>query len=374
MRHVTLARRASPRLLFLVIAACSQRTLFANRTMPSRPPTSDTCTVDTIDPADAESLYLLPTDRITSVTVHGAAVEAGDVTLATKAGSLFDRDALHADLHALWRYGLAQRIAVTATRGLGGYAIAFDITPARRVIRVEFAGVTRAEIPRMSMLEGTLADRRRIAELVGTTEDLLRDHGYVDANLRATTRETCGGVIVRVTGALGRQYHVKTIRAIGATIPVSPADDLGQANVVGGVYWKSALDAARDRLVSRARALGHLDAKGELGVAFDKRTASVDVVMKISEGPRYRLRVVIEGGTPEMRALLGSKVAAVEAASDRSVEAARSDVVRVEMALDPQLAKLGGHVVMRFDRQGEIYVVNLIISALAPAGEPNRVP
>jgi hypothetical protein len=298
--------------------------------------------------------------RTAAVSDACAAVGSHDVVLATKAGAHFDRDARRADLH-------------TATRDLAGYAIAFELTPPRLVTRVELDGITPGQLPRLSMLEGTLDDRARLARLVVASEDLLRDHGYLDASLRATTRDTCDGVIVRVTGRLGRQYHVRTLRVIGATIPVSRADledDLGHANVVGGVYWKTALDDALARMRAREKALGHLDARGELDVALDAQTASVDVVMSITEGPRYRLKLVVEGGTPEMRALVTSAVAPIQNAPDRGTEAQFGDAARAEIALDRQLAKLGGQVSLSTDRSGDIFVVKLVISPLATAGVP----
>lgn len=359
------------RLVFLLAAACGHPGPPAIRPLSTGAPVSvGACAADAADATDTELLHLLPTDKVASVTVHGASTEPGDVTLATQAGALFDLAALRADVHALWHHDVASRIAVTATQVPGGYAVAFDITPARRVIRVELEGVTRADVPPLAVLEGTLHDRGRLARLVASAKDTLRDHGYLHASLRATTRATCAGVIVRIAGALGRRFRIGTIRVIGAAAPVAPGDlerDLGHANVPGGAYWKSALDDALDRIVLRDRALGYFDAAGTVDLLRDERTGRVDVVLWITHGAHYSIRVVIEGGTPEMRALVAARVAPVQGTWD---------LQRLERALAPlakQLELLGG--VARFDDKLEdVYRVRLLLVPLAPTGEPDQMP
>jgi len=332
-------------------------------TLPAAlPEVVDGCTTGAAEAAGPAGWDLLPTDNIVSVTVRGA---PGDVTLATKAGAPLDPEALRADMRELWHRYVASQLAVTTTPVPGGYALTFDVTPARRVVRVELDGMTRADVPRLAMLEGTLHDRGRLARLVASSEATLRNHGYLRATLSATTQTTCEGVVVRIAGSLGRRYAAGKIRVTGAATPVTRADlayDFGHTNVPGGAYQKDELDAALDRILARERALGYFDATREVHGLLDERTGRVDTDVRITDGPRYRIQVVTEGGTPEMRAFVAAKLAPVEGTRDLE------RLVRVLSPLDKQLAKLGGHVVRTDEKLAAVYRVQLFLVPLAPAG------
>lgn len=274
------------------------------------------------------------------------------------------------DLRTLWRSDAAARIAVTATPAPDGYAIAFDVTPTPRVVQVELDGVTRAEVPRLAALEGTLHDDARLVRLVTATQTALREHGYLDASLTATTRTTCAGIVVRVAGTLGQRYRVGALRVLGAAEPVALAeleDDLGHANVPGGTYWSDNLDTAMLRVLARHQQLGYFDTKGHIEAVPDEQTGRVAITVQIDDGPRYRIEVAITGGTPAMRALAAVRLATVDGTHDlRGLQ-------RALTLLDAPLATLGGRIALTCEPLRDVYRVHV---ALAPdvAARPQDAP
>jgi hypothetical protein len=139
------------------------------------------------------------------------------------------------------------------------------------------------------------------------------------------------------------------------------AYDFGHTNVPGGAYQKDELDAALDRILDRERALGYFDVSREVHGMLNERTGRVDTTVRITDGPRYRIQVVTEGGTPEMRALVVARFAAFEGTRDRD------RLERVLPLLNKQLAKLGSRVERRAERVADVYRVQLLVVPLAPA-------
>ncbi len=339
----------------IVLAACGQPT---RSTLPSpvEALSNGSCASDGVDVDEATST-LLPTDKVASVAVHGA--ELGDLALETKVG-LFDPFAVRADLHALWRRTVASRISVTATPQPDGYAVEFDVSPARPVVRVEFDGLTRADVPQLALLEGTLHDRGRLARLVASTERSLRDHGYANASLRATTRTTCEGVVVQIAGTVGPRYRAGTMRVIGASLPIAAAeleDDFGHTNARGAAFQRSSLDAALTRVLARERALGHFDATGKVYLVGDEDAHQIDGVLWVNDGPRYRIAVDIVGGTPELRARIDAALAGARAGHDLD----QRSTLAVSRASE-QLAPLLGYDLVRSDeKSGDVLTATLLV-------------
>ena len=334
--------------LLIVLAACGHP---GHATSPL---SNDGCGSDAVDPDDATGT-LLPTDKVASVTVHGASL--GDLVLETKVG-LFDPFAVRADLHTLWRLTLASRIAVTATPQPDGYALAFDVSPARRVIRVELDGLTRAEVPQLALLEGTLHDRGRLARLVESTQASLRDHGYPRASLHADARTTCDGVVVKIAGTLGARYRAGTMRVIGASEPIAAAeleDDFGHTNAPGEAFQHSSLEVALARLLAREHARGFLDAAGKVYVVGDDDTHQIDGYLWIDEGAHYRIELEIVGGTAETSALIDAALTPAKTGRDfDAFERAFSRAVE-------QVAALGYDLTRSDAKQGDVLTATLLV-------------
>jgi outer membrane protein assembly factor BamA len=339
--------------LLIVLAACGQP---GQSTLPRPVEPLSSCPVELpVELDDAATATLAPTDKIASVAVHGA--ELGDLVLETKVG-LFDPFAIRGDLHTLWRLSVASRVAVTATPQPDGYAVVFDVTPARPVIRVEFEGMTRADVPQLALLEGTLHDRGRLARLVASTEASLRDHGYAHASLRASTRTTCAGVVVRIAGMLGPRYRAGTMRVIGASEPIAAAelsDDFGNTNAPGKAFHRSSLDAALVRLVAREQARGFFDAAGRVYVVGDDETHQIDGVLWIDDGPRYRIDFEIVGGTQATSALIDAALGPAKAKEDLDAFD-RAFARAVE-----QVAALGYNLTRSDAKQGDVLTATLLV-------------
>lgn len=347
------------------LAACGRPALVATPALPPGLALSlAPCAAD--DAATPPVPDLGPDERIASVTVHGAGAEIGDVALHTQAGAPFDRAAARADLHALWGHSVASRVALTALSTAAGYALAFEVTPARRVIRVELDGVTRDEVPRLAVLEGTLHDGARLARLVASVTSALRDRGHLRASLDATAYPTCDGVVILVSGSLGPRYRVRSIRATGTSTPVTPAeleDDLGHANVAGGAYARQALDVALTRILAREQEAGYFAVTGDIAATPDDEAAAVDVELRISEGPRMRIAVAVDGGTPALRALVAGRLATFDGTTDFH------GLRRAADAVDKELARLGQRAERSTDDAAGVYRMRVTIAAAAPARE-----
>jgi outer membrane protein assembly factor BamA len=226
------------------------------------------------------------------------------------------------------------------------------------VVRVEFDGMTRADVPQLALLEGTLHDRGRLARVVASTEASLRDHGYAHARLRESTRTTCEGVVVRIAGTLGPRYRAGTMRVIGASEPIAAAeleDDFGHTNAPGEAFQRSSLDAVLARLLAREHARGFLDAAGKVYVVGDDDAHAIDGVLWIDDGPRYRIELEIVGGTPETSALIDAALGPAKTRRDfDAFERAFARTVE-------KVAALGYNLTRSDAKQGDVLTATLLV-------------
>ena len=247
--------------------------------------------------------------KVTRVAVRGIGINTTTMTtqLATKPGALLDPETLRSDVRTLWALHVASQIGVTAEPSPDGYAIELAVVPLPRVVRVEISGATRRQLAALVAMEGTLHDQERLSRLASATKLWLRAHGYLHAELAGDSVATCEGIVVHFDVTLGKHYTLSRIAVTGSVLPAPPAmfeHDFGATNVVGGDYRQLAFVDDLDILRERHSDAGYLAAKVVPPVMkLDDKTARVAVEAKLEVGPRFKVAVAIEGGTPAQRAL-----------------------------------------------------------------------
>lgn len=193
-------------------------------------------------------------------------------------------------------------VAAAAVAAICGAAHA-DPRPAQRVSAVEIAGAPRGLLHSLTVLEGTLDDRDRLARRVGAAGQWLRDRGYLVATVTAQVRDAPdGGVIVHVDVVLGPSAIVDHVAIHGSALPVYVETDLGAGNALGGVLRANALLRRLGELIDAHRDRGYFDAAyGAPRSQLEDGRVSVDV--DVAPGARYRLgELRMRGGTLITRA------------------------------------------------------------------------
>jgi outer membrane protein assembly factor BamA len=272
--------------------------------------------------------------QVTHVDVHGVGIDGAQVLalLQTKAGTRLDHDRLRADVRLLWKLGVASQIAVSAQPDTNGYAIDLALRPPPRVIGVELAGATRAQLPMFVVLEGTLHDNVRLQGLATATTTWLHGRGYADATIEATPTVECDGVMVHVTALLGPRYTIDQLEIAGSVVPAPAAmfeHELGTVNVVGGTYTESSLLFDLDELVSRHRRSGWLDVATDVPKpTYHHDRGTVSIAVKIIAGKRYRFgALTATGGTEQQRRFVEARLATLHGWYDeRALSAVERDI------------------------------------------------
>ncbi len=165
-----------------------------------------------------------------------------------------------------------------------------------RVGQVRVTGATKAQVPALAILEGTIDDTTRAARIVEVALERLRAEGHARAAIAITRKQGCfTDLDVAVT--LGPKFKISDIAF--ATTDEFPArerlavleDALGTVNTVGGVYVEYRLQRALTRLQERYRDAGWLEAKIAPPVArYGDDTIALTI--PITPGPRFRVAAI----------------------------------------------------------------------------------
>jgi outer membrane protein assembly factor BamA len=303
---------------------------------------------------------------ITHVDVHGIGVDANEIMpqLQTRVGAKLDREVLRADVRRLWQLGLASQIAVSAEQRDDGYAIDLALQPPLRVTAVEITGATRAQVPMLAVIDGTLHDPGRLQHVAAATQAWLRVRGYPHAEITAEAVPDCDGVVVHVAAALHEHVTIARIDVRGSALPVSANTferELGTVDVVGGAYSEAAFRYDLSTLVGRHHDHGYLDAEVGDPIAVAADATHVNVTAVITPGPRYKLgALAVTGGTDAARHLVDARLQPLRGQwyDARTFEA-------VVAAAEDDLDALGFHLVSERlpDRKLAIYNITLELEA-----------
>ncbi|HUS31532.1 MAG TPA: hypothetical protein VMZ53_23665 [Kofleriaceae bacterium] len=178
-----------------------------------------------------------------------------------------------------------------------------------RVGNVIVEGGTRADVPELAVLEGTLDDAERTDRIVQVSKDLLHARGYSRAEIEVERRAGCG---VELVVHVDRGPRFRVAKIAFDTDDEFPAkaryaaieDALGTVNAVGGSLVVDRLGRALEGLKRQYQDLGWLDVEIEHADAvYDEASGKVSLTIPIHAGQRYKLgNVVARGGRRSSRA------------------------------------------------------------------------
>jgi outer membrane protein insertion porin family len=165
-----------------------------------------------------------------------------------------------------------------------------------RVGTVSVTGASKAQVPALAVLEGTIDDRGRTDRIRDVALDRLRSEGYARANIAITRTQACFTDLA-VAVALGPKFTIANIAF--STTDDFPARDrlaaiedaLGTVNTIGGIYVEYRLARALERLKERYRDAGWLEAKISPPIA-KYGESSVSLTIPIEPGPRFRVGAI----------------------------------------------------------------------------------
>ena len=263
-------------------------------------------------------------------------------TLQTKPGTELDNQHLRDDVRTLWKLEMASQISVSADPGADGYAVEFMIEPPLRVRAVELEGVTRAQVPTLPVLEGSLDDGARLERMTRGAQGWLRDHGYLHAEVVATRRAECGGIVVHVTGKLGQRYTLARISIHGSGVAIGSGEiesALGRVNAAGGVLQMAGLESTLAAILDRNLDAGFFEATYQpMVIHTNDKSGTVTVDVTFKPGQRYRMGdFQIDGGTPAMRAVALAELGPLRG---QWYDARRVRIAREHITM--RVAELGG--------------------------------
>jgi outer membrane protein assembly factor BamA len=166
-----------------------------------------------------------------------------------------------------------------------------------RIGSVTVTGTTRAAVPALAVLEGTLDDAERTARVAKAAAESLHWRGYAQATVDVTRTAGCF-TDLHVAVTLGQKYKIASI-AFDTTDDFPHAqrlaaleDTLGTVNTIGGILIEYRLTRALSGLARRYRDAGWLDVEIGAPLARYAPNGEVRVSIPITAGSRYRVGAV----------------------------------------------------------------------------------
>jgi len=217
-------------------------------------------------------------------------------------------------LRYLLALALGFRLLVGCGRAPAPRAPIATTCAANRIGQVIVEGAPRSALAPLTVLEGTLDDRPRIARIARIAAEGLHARGFLRAEIAISREASCGtDLVAEVT--LGPRFRITRIefetedRFPPATRLALIEDALGTVNTVGGIYAEDRLERALRELRRRYADAGWLDARISPPRATYDDAGSVTVTIPIRSGPRFTIGSVraIGGGKAnrEVLAALG---------------------------------------------------------------------
>jgi outer membrane protein assembly factor BamA len=179
---------------------------------------------------------------------------------------------------------------------------------AGRVGKVTIDGGTKADVPELAVLEGTLDDPERTERIITTSKDLLNARGYSRATIAIERQQGCG-VELAVHVDRGPRFRLARVRFLvhdefPAKARFSAIEDaLGTVNAAGGTFVADRLDRALEGLKHQYMDAGWLDvAIDPPRTTYDDDGGKITLTIPIHAGKRYKLgHVVARGGERSTR-------------------------------------------------------------------------
>gem|GEM_PF-3902128 len=284
-----------------------------------------------VRPASASVRSGLKGKKIVEVEVSGPNVKTAarlKLILRTREGTPYDPETTDKDVKELFARNLVEDVSVFVTEVEGGVKVTFKVIEKRVIVRIVFDPPKL--YVRTSVLKGKLLSKEGeyySFALASQDEEIiaakLRKYGYLKVKVKHSVEEVPGGVNLVFKVDQGPRYAVGEIRFVGnASISArklrrkmrTKKKDLFHSGALDEMKLKADLEIIRRMYLDE----GFLDVKVELepidlpepppGYKMKKKHL-FPIVIKIDEGPRYRIASVSFTGDTvldedELRSLL----------------------------------------------------------------------
>jgi outer membrane protein insertion porin family len=292
-----------------LLAAALGLTVIACGGAPGAPPTAPKTEAHATAPAASAPTPALvcanaredvEPDHVTRVEIQGEGVppELCDL-VKRRVGQPFDEQAIDADMRALWADGRVEDVMVTREQQGARSALVYTVRMRPRVVAfdVELVGDAGKALNGVVLERPSTADPRSLKAMVSAAVRQMYAQGYRHVRIDHEIKPREGGVAIALRVEPGPRAVVKGVRFVGpgpdrarelsTVLLTAPGEPLAQDKL------------ERDVLMVQANAYDH----GLLEVQVDEPEiietgggAAVEVVLRVNEGPVYRLgKVTFKG-------------------------------------------------------------------------------
>jgi len=292
--------------------------------------------------ADELMLRILKQEKVVRVTVSGNKRIEKDAVLRVvqvKPGDPYRLRALSEDLNRIYRMGYFEDVRVDAEDVAGGKAVIFRIQEKPTIRRIRFKGNRvydeKELLENIDIRSGSILNIFKVKSNLKRIEDLYKKKNYHNADVSYEIEDLKNNQAdLEFVISEGKKLRIQTITFEGNTVFDAKTLKKVMSTSEKGLFSfiTSSGDLDRDKLAQDKEALaayyqnhGYLNARvSDPEVKYEEE--GIEVIFKISEGPRYTVGTVTLSGDVEGEAALKEKLA-ITKETYFSRETVRKDVL-----------------------------------------------
>jgi outer membrane protein insertion porin family len=299
-------------------------------------------------------------------------------------GDLYSEEAAQAAIAAIYALGDFTKVSVEPLLVTGGVRVVFHLKLRPRVHAVRFEGdLAGAEQELTDLLQGKVGAAASPYSLKADREAIRShyiDEGYLFADVRQETKDVEEGIDIVYHIEAGPKLTVESVRFEGnAGVPEDEILPVMMGVKAGGIFERGKYDPTllrSDLLAVRElfRRKGYLDATVGHEVLFDESKERAYLIVRILEGPLYRIeRLTIQGthirSTDEVLSVMKSREgeAYSQEQLDKDIAAIRSlygriGYIKADVHIARSFSEKEPKVALTLTvTEGEKYYVNKVI-------------
>ncbi|MBW1954804.1 MAG: outer membrane protein assembly factor BamA [Deltaproteobacteria bacterium] len=275
--------------------------------------------------ADELMLRILKQEKVVSVTVSGNKRIEKDAVLRivqVKPGDPYRLKALSEDLNRIYRMGYFEDVRVDAEDVAGGKALIFRIREKPTIRKIRFKGNRvydeKELLENIDIRSGSILNIFKVKSNLKRIEDLYKKKNYHNAEVSYEIEALKNNQAdLEFVISEGKKLRIQTITFEGNTVFDAKTLKKVMSTSEKGLFSfiTSSGDLDRDKLAQDKEALaayyqnhGYLNARvSDPEVKYEED--GIEVIFKISEGPRYTVGTVTLSGDVEDKAALKEKLA-----------------------------------------------------------------
>jgi len=275
--------------------------------------------------ADELMLRILKQEKVVSVTVSGNKRIEKDAVLRivqVKPGDPYRLKALSEDLNRIYRMGYFEDVRVDAEDVAGGKALIFRIREKPTIRKIRFKGNRvydeKELLENIDIRSGSILNIFKVKSNLKRIEDLYKKKNYHNAEVSYEIEALKNNQVdLEFVISEGKKLRIQTITFEGNTVFDAKTLKKVMSTSEKGLFSfiTSSGDLDRDKLAQDKEALaayyqnhGYLNARvSDPEVKYEED--GIEVIFKISEGPRYTVGTVTLSGDVEDKAALKEKLA-----------------------------------------------------------------